>query len=199
MSLCPYVGYMACMQDGDEAGSRQHVRCAAAVCAGEGTPATARPGNRAEHRLVACRRWAKSAPMVPQALQELLAIPARAPQPAASKGVGHSCHSLPQASAQLDGARAIWQSLFTCVFECKQGRAAARPHLLFPRSATHEATLEDCLIRPEWLWALASWLPRAQTEARALRHHAWLAPSSTTHKRFLALLVPSCQQCRMPR
>ena len=52
---------------------------------------------------------------------------------------------------------------------CPQQRkstAMARPQLLFPRSASHQATLDDCLIRPEWLWALKSWLPRAQTEAR---------------------------------
>ena len=35
------TGYLACKQDGDEEGSRQHVRCGACCSAAEGTTSTA--------------------------------------------------------------------------------------------------------------------------------------------------------------
>ncbi|KAK9919117.1 hypothetical protein WJX75_009510 [Coccomyxa subellipsoidea] len=59
-----------------------------------------------------------------------------------------------------------------------QVTALGQPHLLFTSSVTHTPTLEDCLLTPDRMWLLASWLPAAQTEEWELLFNSRLHGSS---------------------
>ena len=92
---------------------------------------------------------------------------------ALTPGLQHACLKLP-------GGLQVPQPLYN------------RPRLLFSSSATHTASLEDCLMEEGLIWLLSSWVPPDQAEVISvpqLFSNTRLAPAIAIHLQPGALIL----------